>query len=116
MKITLKAKSSSGDPYDVDFIFEKGVLSVHCTCRAGMMRTACKHRLSLLKGDKKMLADPSQANQLATVVEWANQVGFSNLLQQLDAAEAELSRLQREVKKAKKRLEESMTHGLNRSS
>jgi len=116
MKVTLKAKSSSGDPYDVDFLFEGGALSVHCTCRAGIMRTACKHRLSLLKGDQKMLADPSQANELATVVEWASKVGFSNLIQRLDEAEAELSRVQREVKKGKKRLEESMTHGLSPGS
>ena len=114
MKITLKAKSSSGEPYDVDFLSEKGALQAHCTCKAGIMRTACKHRLAFLKGDQKMLADPSQADQLATVVQWANQAGFPALLQQLADAEAQVSRAQRDVKKMKKILEEGMTHGLRR--
>jgi hypothetical protein len=117
MKITLKAKSSSGgEPYDVDFLFEEGVLSVHCTCKAGVFGTACKHRLSFLKGDQKMLANPSQADQLATVVQWSEQAGFPSLLQQLDAAKADVNRAQSEFKMMKQRIEESMNHGLSRDS
>ena len=114
MNIRLKAKSSSSEPYDVDFLFENGTLRAHCTCKAGVMRTACKHRLALLKGDQNMLADPSQADQLATVVDWAVQAGFPALLQQLSDAEAQVSRAQREVKNMKKILEDGMTRGLRR--
>ena len=114
MKITLKAKSSSVEPYNVDFLFEEETLQAHCTCKAGVMRTVCKHRLAFLKGDQKMLADPSQADQLATVFQWAQQADFPALLQQLADAEAQVSRAQLDVKKMKKILEEVMTHGLRR--
>ena len=77
---------------------------------------ACKHRLSLLKGEQKMLADPSQADDLATVAQWADQAGFPPLFEQLDNAEAEVARAQRDVKKMKKRIEECMTHGISRES
>ena len=116
MIVTLKAKSSSGETYNVDFLFVDGVLSVNCTCKAGTMRMACKHRLSLLGGDQSMLADPSQTKELATVVEWANQVGFPDLLQQLETAEAEVVHAQRQVKKLRKRIGDSMAHGLSRGS
>ena len=114
MKITVRAKSSGGEAYDVDFLFEEGTLQAHCTCKAGIMRRACKHRLALLKGDQKMLANLSQADQLATVVQWADEAGFPALLQQLDGAEAQFTRAQGEVKKMKQILEEAMTHGLRR--
>lgn len=59
-----------------------------------------------------MLANSSQAEQLAQIKLYAEASDFPALLQQLDTAEAEVSRFQREVKKLKKRIEEGMTHGL----
>lgn len=95
MKIILKAKSSSGEPYSVQFEFEEEKLKVHCTCKAGIMRTACKHRIPLLKSDLNMLAD----DDVATVVKWSNCSGFSTLLQELDTAEVHVSFARRELKK-----------------
>lgn len=112
MKIVLKAKSSSGQPYDVSVQFEDDFLSARCTCKAAAMGTVCKHRLALLRGDKSMLAAPSQAEDLAKIAQWAEQTGFAALFQQLDTAEAEVSHAQLELKKLKKRIEESMTRGL----
>jgi len=80
------------------------------------MRTVCKHRLAFLKGDKNMLADPSQAELLAQLKQNVDVSGFPTLFQQLDAAEAEVRRFQSEVKKLKKRIEEGMTHGLSQES
>ena len=116
MKVILKAKSSSGEPYSVQFELEEEKLKVHCTCKAGIMRTDCKHRISLLKGDLNMLADPLQADDLATVVKWSDRSGFSTLLQELDTAEAQVSFARSELKKVKEKFEEKMTHGLSRES
>jgi hypothetical protein len=115
MKISVKAKSSSGEPYDVTVQYEDGFLTARCTCKAGIMGMVCKHRLGILRGDKSMLAVPSQAENLAKITQWAEQTGFSSLLQQLDTAEVEVAHAELELKKLKKRIEENMTRGLKRS-
>jgi uncharacterized Zn finger protein len=114
MKISLKAKSSSGEPYDVTVQYEEGLLSARCTCKAGIMGMVCKHRLAILHGDKSILAVSSQAEDLAKIAQWAEQTGFSALLQQLAAAEVEVSHAQLELKELKRRIEKSMTRGLKR--
>jgi len=61
-KITLLAKSSSGDePYFVDFLLKHGSLSVHCSCKAGEYGQLCKHKLALVTCDESMLYDKEQA-------------------------------------------------------
>jgi len=61
-----------------------------------------------------MLANLSQIDQLATVIQWADQVGIPSLLQQLDAAESRVYRAQCDIKKIKKILEEGLALGLRR--
>ena len=61
MKTILKAKSSSGGAYDVEFQVTDGFVRVFCHCQAGVLRQMCKHKLALIKGEATMLFDETQA-------------------------------------------------------
>lgn len=52
MEKIIKIKSSStNEIYDVVFKIENNLISINCNCRAGLVKTLCKHRLSLIDGD-----------------------------------------------------------------
>ncbi|RPJ73338.1 MAG: hypothetical protein EHM20_12410 [Alphaproteobacteria bacterium] len=64
MKFTFKAKSSTGEPYNVDFSIESGKLFVQCNCKAGIFGQLCKHKTELISGDESRLFDISQNDKL----------------------------------------------------
>lgn len=64
MKISIKAKSSSDEPYTVDFFIEDKKITVYCDCRAGMFGQLCKHKTELIAGDQSRLFDESETEQL----------------------------------------------------
>ena len=114
MKVSIKAKSSSGGSYDVEFLSENESFSVHCTCKAGIVGNLCRHRRGLLMGDETMLVDPSQSGDLAIVVEWGRRVGLDRILRTLETCEEEFSRASKEVTNLKRLIEEGLRNGLNR--
>ncbi len=116
MNITLKAKSSSGDSYDVDFVLSEGALYAYCSCKAGAMGSACKHRLALLRGEEEMLFDRSQAKELASVLDWVKQTDFPVLTRQLSDAEEKLGLAQRDLARLKKTVSSAMATGLRLTS
>ena len=59
-KISLKVKSSSGEPYDVDINFSDNRYMVFCNCQAGVYGKRCKHKTSVLDGDFSMLYDKNE--------------------------------------------------------
>lgn len=65
MNTTIKAKSSSGDPYNVDFLVQNGRLFVHCNCKAGTFGQLCKHKTELVAGDASRLFDEFEREKLA---------------------------------------------------
>jgi|GEM_PF-7032665 uncharacterized Zn finger protein len=71
--IELTAKSSSGGTYQVTFAMEGERVSARCTCKAGIMGNLCKHRIALLAGDARILANPEQVTDMQRVAEWAKQ-------------------------------------------
>lgn len=112
MQIVLKAKSSTGEPYDVTFELKDDALSVHCTCKAGIMHTLCKHRVAFLHREDSMLFDPGQADALATACGWAQHTEFATLLDELDRAEVEVAKAKRGVSVARKKIGQSLFEGL----
>lgn len=73
MKITLLAISSSNSgTYSVNFhTNDEDKLSVFCDYPAGEWGKFCKHKWRLLNGDKSMLADKLQLEDLKQVAEIA---------------------------------------------
>ena len=74
--MTLLARSSSGEPYDVQFLQASGsnCVRVFCHCAAGQFQQMCKHKLALINGDVEMLFDKSQAQELREVLAWPAEV------------------------------------------
>lgn len=64
MQTTFKAKSSSGEAYDVIFSIAEGRMTVRCSCKAGLLLQQCKHKRRLISGEREMLVDQSQTEIL----------------------------------------------------
>ena len=112
MKATLLAKSSSGEPYNVEFLADDGSLRVFCHCQAGVLQRMCKHKLAFIQGDVKMLFDPNQATQLLEIHAWPE---FGNL--KAHAAEyekqlAEIETAQNALARKEKAIKAEFAHGL----
>lgn len=118
MKVTILAFSSSGGSYPVEFSDDSGILRVFCHCQAGTMQQMCKHKLALLKGDSKMLYDPTQEKLLQDVL---TSKAYPTLKRSLDTYETELAEIEREMAKLKEREKKlktefayGLTHGRKR--
>ena len=100
MNITIKAKSSAGDPYNVEFMLAGLKLTVTCSCKAGKFGQLCKHKTELLAGDRSRLADDTE---LPLLLELQKIVSSSPELQQIAAAICESEKIIRaeEAKLAK---------------
>ena len=101
MNISLKAKSSSGSFYNVDFNKGDEGLTVHCECPAGEWGKFCKHKWQLLNGDEKMLFDSSQLSQLVTINNLAIERGLGDLYKEVEELEKQKKSLAKGQKKEK---------------
>lgn len=83
--LRLKAKSSEGDGYEVDFYEVAGTLRVFCRCKAGVNRTLCKHVIALAGLDATMLHDGAQEDALRSLATWPGYSAVSASLEEMAA-------------------------------
>lgn len=94
MEEHIKVKSSSSDEvYTVTFKVENSLTSINCDCKAGQVKTLCKHRLSLLDGDISSLVDESEVPILSRTLELIDKNKISDLYTELNQVENELKKL-----------------------
>lgn len=106
MKITIQAKSSSGEySYAVDFIKENELLTASCNCPAGILGKSCKHKFQLLSGDTSILESESEEGKFQKLKGWVEASSFSQVRSKLEQIESEIASLKKEVKKEKRNLE-----------
>ena len=106
MEKILLARSSDGkSSYSVTFLFENGRLVVLCDCSAGNFGKLCKHKLSLLRGDEKMLFSLGQEGLLQEVQEWVKKSGYAELLLQIRKAESDLEDAQKQLAGLNRKIE-----------
>ncbi|MBI1804721.1 MAG: hypothetical protein HY033_10505 [Ignavibacteriae bacterium] len=98
MKLMILAQSSSGGNYPVDFSDDSDVLRVFCHCQAGTLQQMYKHKLALLKDDRKMLYNLAQEEILKEVL---SSPSYAVLKRRLDKHEKQLEELGREMEKLK---------------
>jgi uncharacterized Zn finger protein len=113
MKATLLAKSSSGEPYNVEFLTDGGSLRVFCHCQAGVLQRMCKHKLAFILCDAKMLFDSNQASLLSEIHTWPE---FGNLKAHATEYEkqlAEIESAQSALTKKEKTIKAAFAHGLS---
>jgi hypothetical protein len=111
-KIHLKAKSSSGFPYDLTFTNTGSAIIVFCPCEAGVHGKLCKHKIRLMCGDESMLYDPAEANTLGEIRQWVSQCQLDALLLQYDAAKQEIETAKRKEQKMRQEIERALREGI----
>lgn len=114
MKISIKAKSSSDDPYTVDFFIADNKLSVFCNCQAGIFRKLCKHKTELIAGDQSRLFDESEAvklKELETFLSKAPEIGKT--AGKIAESEKNIRREQAKLKKIKKEFSIKLKEGID---
>ena len=112
MKISIKAKSSSGGGlYNVDFNNENDKITVFCDCPAGIHGKFCKHKWQLMNGNLKMLADESEANMLEQIGEWIAKSSFNNLYSKVNELEIEFAKIKKQISQEKKNVERKFREG-----
>jgi uncharacterized Zn finger protein len=109
--ITLKAKSSAGDFYQVVIKLKDQLLRLKCDCVAGKFGQLCKHKLDLLKGESQALYDLEEMPQLNLALVWIQASTYPNLIDRLTEAEARLNEQKQVVKAIRKELEMAMKKG-----
>lgn len=114
MKISIKAKSSSNDPYTVDFLINDNKLSVFCNCRAGTFRQLCKHKTELISGDQSRLFDESEVakmKEIETALSKAPEIGKT--AGEIAESEKIIRREQAKLKKIKKEFSIKLKEGVD---
>lgn len=114
MKLTIQAKSSGQEPYNVEFLVEEDRLSVYCNCQAGNFGKLCKHKTELLAGDASRLFDETEVSkleQLKSLVARAPEI--TQLANEIAETEKIIRRKQARVKQAKKEFERKLKQGVD---
>ena len=113
MTLTIRAKSSGDEPYEVRFVVEANQLSVFCNCQAGMFGKLCKHKTELLSGDSSRLFDESEHRKLDELQEIVKRAPEILQLAGLIAESEKIIRgEQAKVKKVKKQFETKLKQGI----
>ena len=111
-QIRLKAKSSSGGNYDVTFSNENGILSVSCSCKAGVYHKLCKHKTGLLNGDEAMLDNCNEVPALRQIREWLRQSSYAGLLAEYESVKKQTDAMKERERKLRGRVEKILTGGI----
>ena len=107
MEKTLFALSSDGvTSYRVVFRHEDGKVLIDCNCPAGEMGKLCRHKLSLLAGDNRMLSDQKKQPDLEEVQHWLKDTRIPKLLSELRKTEKELERTKKRLSDLKRDIEQ----------
>lgn len=109
--IVLKAKSSSGEPYDVLFEIGENIM-VRCNCKAGIFGKLCKHKIGLLAGDEKILSDPSQINKLKELMEVIRKSEYPTIETGLYEAKKAVDMAKKAEAKIKRSVEAALKEGI----
>ncbi len=113
MKMTLKAKSSTGEPYNVDFLVQNGKLFVQCNCKAGIFGQLCKHKTELIAGDASRLFDVSEKQKLTELTSIISKTPeVLSLAGSIAASEKLIQREQAKLKTLKKQFGDKLQEGI----
>lgn len=113
MEITILVKSSSQtEPRTVLMRQDDSGLSIACDCPAGERGRICKHKRAMASADDRMLYDEGQRENFKQVMELLAQSGYSDLMNELKAAENELESAKQNVWGIKEKISSAMSEGL----
>jgi hypothetical protein len=88
-------------PYKVIFKKDGGDLKATCTCKAGSNGILCKHRLSILDGEKGAIISGNE-NHVEEVASWLSGSKVGAAISEVLALEGQKKLLEAKIKHAKK--------------
>jgi len=104
--------SSSNEVYTVLFKIENNLISINCNCKAGLVKTLCKHRTSLLEGDISAMLEKSEEAALTDILrEIDKTTKISGLYTELNKVELEIKKLESLKKKLRKEMGLKFSNG-----
>ncbi|MNY21848.1 hypothetical protein D3C86_1554220 [compost metagenome] len=105
MDIVLKfnVQGSVEEPYAVTFERIGAKLRAYCSCEAAERGLHCKHRINILKGDKKGIVSGNEAD-VPKVVSMLAGTKLEIIMKEVGALEDEAERIKKELKKSKEKL------------
>ncbi len=110
--IKLKAKSSSGDYYIVEFGTSADSIKVTCNCNAGIFGKLCKHKMGLLSGDPSFLFDTTEKLILDELLLIIKRSKFNSLMEELILAKKAVEKAKKQENKIKHSLELTIKDGI----
>jgi len=93
-----KIKSSGSTPYSVMVSVEGKDVRIGCNCKAGAMNQLCKHVVSLLENNQKLLYDASQSEEFNVCHTHLIESGIVETYKSMDSR---VKSIEKEAKKAK---------------
>jgi hypothetical protein len=111
-EISLKVKSSSGEPYDVVFANLGTSFTVFCPCPAGIYGKLCKHKVKLLRGEKSILYNSSDISTLQIIQTWISSSPYSQLIEEYESTKNEIEAIKHKEEKIRQNLEKAMKEGI----
>ena len=109
--IYLKAKSSSGDYYQVMFEVAE-TIKVSCNCNAGTFSKLCKHKTGLLSGDLNSLFDITEGSKLDGLIEIVNRSEYISLSKEYLSAKKAIEIAKQNEKEIKHKIEIALKEGI----
>lgn len=109
--INLKAKSSSGDYYQVVFEITE-TIKVSCNCNAGIFGKLCRHKTGLLSGDSSLLYDLTEEPMLDELISFVTNSEYANLIEEHLSAKKAIESAKKHEKKVKQRTELFLKEGI----
>lgn len=107
-----KVISSSGNPYDVRFLISNNMLSIVCSCPAGIHGKLCKHKVGLLEGDSSLLFLRSDCDTLEEIHEIVKRSKYIEMASSYNLLKREIDVLRDKEKKLKEEIEHSLRAGV----
>jgi hypothetical protein len=112
-EVNIKVISSSGDPYDVHFVFFENKFKVHCNCPAGIFGKICKHKTGLLEGDVSLLFKKSDSEMLEQIHNIVKNSKYTELLDSYNTVYKEIEIARKKEKKQKEQIEQLLKTGVD---
>lgn len=114
VNISIKARSSSDEPYIVNFIIQDKKMAVTCDCPAGKWEKLCKHKVELISGDKDRLfnmGEQAKFEELNLII--ANIPYFTSVAQDIATSEKKIKQEKKKLKKIKSDFEKKLKNGMD---
>jgi hypothetical protein len=107
-EIKFDVQGSAAAPYSVVFLKKSDVtFSASCSCPAGIFGKYCKHRFSILGGNKKGIVSDN-LEQVELVQSWVKGTDVERALIQIKELDIKLAQIKKELAASKKLVAKAM--------